>query len=408
MQDVQELGRKRRIKCQFREEESKTIHPFWEKAVNYIPPPANNSVENFIHALLMECSQLNPDYSSSNLNTGEKTALSELNNNQDIILRPADKGSNTVVLSRKQYHDECCRQLMGTIHYEEIEMSHPLDTYKSILLIINQLYSNGYLDKPTYAYLYRPSFKPRVAKFYTLPKIHKIQEHIVELDPMIPSMDQTLRIPGRPIIAQIDGPTERIGRYLDFFLVPIVKKDPIYLLDSKELLHILDSTQFPSNVLIITYDVTSMYTNMPHDELLASTRRALVANGALDFGIQLPPVSDFMTLLEILLTKTEFTYNNRHFRQIVGASMGAIPSPEICDIRMFELLREFLPRFEHKNKILLNKKYRDDGIIMFNGTVNEAGELFTIANSAHPLLKFEFNISDTNCTADGLKSLPVT
>jgi hypothetical protein len=397
MQDIHELGRKMRIKCLFQDEESKSLHPFWERAVNYTPPSANNSVEDFIHALLMECSELNPDFSSSNLNSGEKKAISELTTNRDIVLRPADKGSNTVVMSKKQYDDECCRQLTGSVHYEEIETPHTSDTYESGLKIVHKLHRDGYMDKQTYAYLYHPRFKPRVPKFYLLPKLHKLNVLVSDLDPMTPSMHQSLRIPGRPIIAQCDGPTERISRYLDYFLVPIVKKDPIYLLDSKELLHILDSTTFPPDVLIISFDITSMYSNMDHDELLASTRKALVANFAMDFGLQLPPISEFMNLLEIVLTKSEFTYNERHFKQIVGAAMGSVCSPEVCDIRMLELLREILPKFRHRNKILLNKKYRDDGFIIFNGTLDEAQELCTIANSAHPLLKFEFNISASQC-----------
>ena len=398
MQDIHELGRKMRIKCLFLDTESEPLHPFWEKAVNFTPPMANNSVENFIHALLVECSCLKPEYASSNLTGGEKSAITELTTNSEIILRPADKGSNTVVLSKKQYDDECRRLLTGSIHYEEIPMPHPKETHDRGLMIISRLNKNGHLDKQTYNYLYRPNFKPRVAKFYILPKIHKIKEHLTETDPMLPDMDQNVRIPGRPIIAQCGAATERIGRYLDYFLVPIVQKDPFYLLDSKELVYLLEHTEFPANVLLITYDVTSMYTNMPHDELLASTKRALETNLNMDFGLRLPPVSDYMDLLRILITETEFSYNGRYYRQVVGASMGAIPSPEICDIRMLELLREILPRFRHHDKILLNKKYRDDGLILFHGTEKEARELFEIANSAHPLLKFEFQISDSQCT----------
>ena len=398
MNDIQDLGRKMRIKCLFQDDTQKSLHPFWQKAVNYIPPMANNSIENFIHALLVESSDLKHNRNQYNLNADDNRAVHELTGNTDIILRPADKGSNIVILSREQYEKECHRQLVGSIHYEEIQAPHTNEIYQEVQKIVCDMHSNGSLDKQTFAYLYRPSFNPSVARFYLLPKIHKIKGHISDLDPMIPSVNQSLQVPGRPIIAQCNGPTERIGKYLDYFLVPIVKKDPIYLLDSKELLHILEHSQFPADVLIITYDVTSMYTNMPHGELLASTKRALEANIYMEYGIKAPPVSDFMKLLEILLKKTEFSYSDKYFRQTIGASMGATPSPEICDIRMLELLREILPKFRHRDRILLNKKYRDDGIILFHGTVAEAKELFNIANLAHPLLKFEFELSDSHCT----------
>jgi hypothetical protein len=325
--------------------------------------------------------------------------LHELNSNKDLVLRPADKGSNTVLLSRKQYDDECLRQLVGSIHYEEINEPNTKEIHKLVLDTVWEMNESGNLDEMTFKFLYNPEHKPRMPKFYTLPKIHKIKEHLIGLDPLNPTLDPTIRIPGRPIVAQCGGPTEKAGRFLDYFLVPIVKSEPMYLLDSKELLGILETEQFPEDILILTYDVTSMYSNMPHDELIHSTRQALELhrNKTLT-DLVLPPTDSLIKLLEILLTRTEFEYSGRFFRQIIGASMGAVPSPEVCDIRMFLLLKEILDNFEFRDLICLHKKYRDDGLIIFSGTQEQASLFCRIANNAHPLLKFEFSISNENCT----------
>ncbi len=399
LRDVDRLGRKMRIKYQFKDKQGDKLHPFWEKSELYAPPMANNAIEEFILALKIECSELDLTHSPRNLSERERQAISELNGKKDLVLRPADKGSNIVLLSRKQYNDECLRQLVGNIHYEEIAEPNTKDIHRQVLNIVVEMKEKGLLDEKTFKFLHNPLDKPKTPKFYTLPKIHKIKDHLVDIDPMDPTMNQDVRIPGRPIVAQCGGPTEKVGRFLDYFLVPIVKKEPMYLLDSKELLYILENEIFNRNVLLITYDVGSMYSNMPHDELLNSTRQALQQNANRKLTeLVLPPIDYLIKLLEILLTRTEFEYDGRFFRQTIGASMGAVPSPEICDLRMFNLLKEILADFEYRDQILLHKKYRDDGLIIFDGTREEAAQLCTVANSAHPLLKFEFLISEERCT----------
>ena len=91
-----------------------------------------------------------------------------------------------------------------------------------------------------------------------------------------------------------------------------------------------------------------------------------------------------------------FSHNGQYFRQTIGAAMGAVPSPEICDIRMYELTKSIISQYKHNQKILFHGRYRDDGFLIFNGNRSEAEEFFHIGNSIHPLLKFTYSISDTS------------
>ena len=57
LRDIDNLGRKMRIKYQFRHELD-GIHPFWVKSPNYEHPLASNAIEDFILAMKIECSDL--------------------------------------------------------------------------------------------------------------------------------------------------------------------------------------------------------------------------------------------------------------------------------------------------------------------------------------------------------------
>ena len=51
----------------------------------------------------------------------ERKAMRSLKRNQDIIIKPADKGGAIVILNREDYIKEGLRQLSNTNHYKELE-----------------------------------------------------------------------------------------------------------------------------------------------------------------------------------------------------------------------------------------------------------------------------------------------
>ena len=53
----------------------------------------------------------------------ERKAMKSLKQNQDIIIKPADKGGAIVILNKEDYIKEGLRQLANTNHYEELENS---------------------------------------------------------------------------------------------------------------------------------------------------------------------------------------------------------------------------------------------------------------------------------------------
>lgn len=55
-----------------------------------------------------------------NLTRRERQALKKLQRPTDVIIKPADKGSGTVVMDRQNYLDECYRQLNNQHFYNKV------------------------------------------------------------------------------------------------------------------------------------------------------------------------------------------------------------------------------------------------------------------------------------------------
>ena len=54
------------------------------------------------------------------------------------------------------------------------------------------------------------------------------------MDPLKKDPNVAIQVSARPIISQCGAPTEKIGRFLDYFLKPIVKKQNTYIKDIRD------------------------------------------------------------------------------------------------------------------------------------------------------------------------------
>ena len=99
----------------------------------------------------------------------------------------------------------------------------------------------------------------RTQQFYLLPKIQK--------DLHNPT--------GRPIVSGSGGPTEKISQFVDHFIEPLVPLSDSYIRDSTHLINILNKFNMPPDMLLCTQDITSLYTNIPHNEGIQSINELL-------------------------------------------------------------------------------------------------------------------------------------
>ena len=80
----------------------------------------------------------------------------------------------------------------------------------------------------------------------------------------------------RPIVSSVNSITENISKFLDVWLQPIVKTLPSYLKDSTTFANIIQTTKVPTDCKLVSIDVSSLYTNIPHLDGLEAATNALI------------------------------------------------------------------------------------------------------------------------------------
>lgn len=391
--DFNQLCRKMRCKYELDDGMSAPLHPFYVHS-KYKPPPANNAIEAYIFTTKMELDNIFENTKFSNFSKSEWLAIKSLQNRTDIIIKKADKNSTVVLMNKHSYIQEGKRQLSG-IHYEQIHTTNSDMISKEVNTLVETLKNTNQIDKMTYKFLSNKKAHNKCGRLYMLPKIHKLPENITNNIDNLPNKSNIV-IPGRPIVSQCGVPTEGIGKLLDYFLLPAVKRQSTFIKDSTEMLNILENLKCPANIILCSYDLSSMYTNMHIEELisvLTKTYDQLIPD---DYEIPLIKKNNFIDIVKKVLQTNEFVFAEETYIQRIGCAMGAKPSGQICDVRAFEFINCILNQFPYRENIILHKRFKDDGLIIFNNSLTKLQEFFQLANNAHNLLKFTFEYSQNS------------
>ncbi len=140
--------------------------------------------------------------------------------------------------------------------------------------------------------------KPRTPSLYILPKMHK---------PASPTL-------GRPIISANQCPTERIFGIIDHCLRPYVPLLKSYISDSIDMIKkITNLPPLPQGALLVSLDVSSLYTNILMTEALKITSYVLRTHRDPN---ALPKNMELSHLLSLVLTWNNVEFNGEHFLQI--------------------------------------------------------------------------------------------
>jgi len=350
--------------------------------------------------LLIQESNSEPHTGFDNLSHWERKAIASLKAKKDILIVPADKNSSAVVMDKSDYILEAERQL-ADIHYEKVDDTgiSPLTLVELVNRLAAELRSKELIDKPTYDFLTAYTYRPKFGELYLLPKIHKLSKEEMALVEKVSLKKSGLKVKGRPIISACGTAINRVSKLLDLFLVPLAKLLDTYVQDTPDFIRQIERLPpLGSNVLLVSYDCTSLYTNLTFDEILTGLAIKL-PDVSYAPGIPFPASKELLLrLTKIVLENNYFHFNGSLYRQTVGVSMGSSASPECADLRLHGFLNDIIQSSGiDQTKILHHMRFRDDGFMLWQNTnESEIRDFFQYANTQHELLKFTFTISESS------------
>ena len=323
---------------------------FNENRLNYIKPRA-------------PCNQ--------NLTPGEKLALAELRRNTDIVIKPADKGSAVVVQNREDYILEGYRQLQDPNYYREVPTDLTALHNRDIHSYVDSLLNDDEISLPCHKFLCTK--EPRTPQLYLLPKIHK----------------NKTPVPGRPIVSANSSPTERISQLADHFLKPLVQDTKSYVRDTSDFIRKIEAIPaLDPHSILCTVDVTSLYTNIPNDEGISACASQLATHRS---GSDKPSNTSITKLLELVLTKNNFDFNQKHYLQVGGTAMGTRVAPSLANLFMADFEDRWVYTYPHQPRIWL--RYIDDIFLVWDHNQDELDVFLNHLNTCHPTIKFTSEVS---------------
>jgi len=311
----------------------------------------------------------------NNLTTAERTALNRLKSDKSIVIKPADKGSATVVMDKEAYLSEAYRQLNNEAYYKKLDALIFQENVPKLNKILDKMKNLGYITDKQLDYLHA-SENDRARTFYLLPKIHKPKEKWPR-----PDMPE-----GRPIVSDCGSESYRICQYIDSFIRPISIRHPSYLKDTYDFVSKIRGQKIPKNAFLVTGDVSSLYTNMNIDRILKVTEAALRKHPHCR-----RPDKHLLELLEITLKNNDFAFNGEYFLQICGTAMGKTYAPGLADL----YLEDFDDKATHGFRIkpLHYFRYLDDIYFVWTGTEADLKEFECYLNSLIDGIKITLNFS---------------
>uniref|UniRef100_A0A803JB72 Reverse transcriptase domain-containing protein n=1 Tax=Xenopus tropicalis TaxID=8364 RepID=A0A803JB72_XENTR len=308
-----------------------------------------------------------------NLSPAERRAIKTLKEDTSLVIRPADKGGAIVLLDYAYYKQEILGQLADTQMYRSLPCDPTSKFKRELDAILSVALNAGWIDKDTFPYMHNDY--PRTPIIYTLPKIHK-------------SLSAP---PGRPIISAVGSLYQPVSTFIDYYLQPLVKSMPSYTQDSTHLiLRLRELGEIPFDSILVTMDVKSLYTIIPHDMGIRASREALLTDTSLRVLVE------FLTqLLKLTRTRNFFRFENSFYLQIAGTAMGSALAPSYGNLFMLQFETEHIVPLLG-DSILVYFRYIDDLFLIWTKGVDSLLSFHQHLNNLDSPVKLTLNYHSDN------------
>ena len=365
--DLDKFCRRLRLKKHFDGAIQQTDDPYKAKFRNpstWSPADgADTNLDLYIKSVKMETLLQHPkETKHHNLTRTQQKGLQELCDNPHIILKKADKGSAVVCMNAKDYVHEVLRQLSDKDTYT-ILVDDPTDSYSlEIRTVLFDLLNDELIDDNMMDYLDVENARP--GRFYILPKIHKPN------------------IPGRPICSSNNHPTEKISEFVDYHIRKYVTKLPSYVRDTQDFINKIKAIgSLTEDTLLVTMDVTSLYTSIPNQQGIEAVLEHISTDPAAPI-----PCRYMEKLMNLILRRNHFEFNGNLYLQRGGTAMGTRFAPSFANLFMGQFEANLLQLYDKPIKLWL--RFIDDIFLVFEHGEDELQKFVDLANSLVDSIKF--------------------
>ena len=220
------------------------------------------------------------------------------------MVLPADKGRASVVLDADTYHAKMS-ELIDSGPYQQLNKD-PL--YPETILEAAHPEAEWTHIRP------RHKQQPRI---YGLSKIHKAGTPLII----------------RPIVSSVNTFACDLSAFLANILSPLTGNSDFTVTNSAHFVSTIGSEKIRDQKIIVSFDVESLFTNVPIKGAVQSALRKLESDPDLADRTTLTP-NQIADLLDFVLRSTYLQYNGSIYEQRDSAAMGSPVSAVIANLYM--------------------------------------------------------------------------
>jgi len=210
----------------------------------------------------------------------------------------------------------------------------------------------------------------RLAHLYGLPKTHK------------------KKLAMRPILSAAGTYNYKLAKWLDEKLKPLSINDHT-VSDIFQFGDELHEMKINDQDILVSYDVSSLFTNVPVDETIESIAERAFENDWFNKERNLNITkSDLMELLRIATKNQLFQFERNLYEQVDGVAMGSPLGPLMANAFMCNIEKQL----QTENKMPAFYKRSVDDTLRAMPDVETASEFLTTLNNTHPSIDFTMEL----------------
>ena len=302
--------------------------------------------------------------------------LKKLGKNKNLKICKPDKGNGVVIMNSTEYVQKMDDILKDNTKfkkckdYENIH-KHNLSMEDKINNFLKRIKKSDVINDDEYRYLYVSGSSPAI--LYGSPKVHKAN------------------MPLRPILAAFSTASYRLAKFIIPAFNPYVENE-FTLKNSYAFMDVLKEKVFPTTAFLTSFDVTSLFTNIPIKETVDIAVELVFQNGNTFRDMAR---KDFRRMLEICTEDNHFLFNGEHYTQFEGFAMGNPLSATMANLFLSYHEQNWLRECPLDYKPLLYKRYVDDCFLVFKKE-SHAQRFLDYLNVKHPNIKFTMEKEENN------------